>query len=97
MQKSLIVIPTYNEIENITLMIEKLFSISNQAHILIVDDSSPDGTAQEVKALQVIYQDRLFLIERKEKRGLGTAYITGFKWALNRSYDYFFQMDKRVV
>ena len=93
MQKSLIIIPTYNEIDNINLMVNKLFSISNELHVLVVDDSSPDGTALEVKILQKKYKDKLFLIERKEKRGLGTAYITGFKWALQNPYDYFFQLD----
>ena len=84
MQKSLIIIPTYNEIDNINLMVNKLFSISNELHVLVVDDSSPDGTALEVKSLQQKYKDKLFLIERKEKRGLGTAYITGFKYALEK-------------
>ncbi len=93
MQKSLIIIPTYNEIDNINLMVNKLFSISNELHVLVVDDSSPDGTALEVKSLQQKYTDKLFLIERKEKRGLGTAYIAGFKWALQNPYDYFFQLD----
>ncbi|MAQ31996.1 MAG: dolichyl-phosphate beta-D-mannosyltransferase [Flavobacteriales bacterium] len=93
MQKSLIIIPTYNEIDNINLMVNKLFSISNELHVLVVDDSSPDGTALEVKSLQQKYKDKLFLLERKEKRGLGTAYITGFKWALQKPYDYFFQLD----
>ena len=93
MQTSLVIIPTYNEIENISIMINTVFSISEDVHILIVDDSSPDGTAKEVIHLQSQYQDRLFLLERSEKRGLGTAYVAGFKWGLNKSYDYFFQMD----
>ena len=74
-------------------MINTVFSLSNDVHILIVDDSSPDGTAKEVIGLQSKYQNRLFLLERSEKRGLGTAYIAGFKWGLNKSYSYFFQMD----
>ena len=93
MQTSLVIIPTYNEIENISIMINTVFSISEDVHILIVDDSSPDGTAKEVINLQSQYQDRLFLLERSEKRGLGTAYVAGFKWGLNKSYNYFFQMD----
>ena len=93
MKHSLIVIPTYNEFENITLMIETVFSMSDDPHILIVDDSSPDGTANAVRKLQEKHQDKLFLLERKEKKGLGTAYIAGFKWGLEQSYNYFFQMD----
>ena len=93
MQNSLVIIPTYNEVDNVDLMIESVFSISNEAHILIVDDSSPDGTSKKVEILQKKYIDKLFLIERHEKRGLGTAYITGFKWGLTKSYKYFFQMD----
>jgi len=93
MQRSLVIIPTYNEIENISIMINTVFSLSKDVHILIVDDSSPDGTAKVVIGLQSKYQSRLFLLERSEKRGLGTAYIAGFKWGLNKSYSYFFQMD----
>ena len=93
MEHSLIVIPTYNEFENITLMIQSVFSISPELHILVVDDSSPDGTADGVRKLQEEYHDQLFLLERKEKKGLGTAYIEGFKWGLEKSYQYFFQMD----
>ena len=93
MKNSLVIIPTYNEVENVSLMIETIFSISEEAHILIVDDSSPDGTAQKVKVLQNQYNEKLFLLERKEKRGLGTAYIAGFQWGLTKSYDYFFQID----
>ena len=93
MKEGLLIIPTYNELENIVLMLETVFSISQDSHILVVDDSSPDGTAHQVKTLQPKYSERLFLLERKEKRGLGTAYIAGFKWGLNRDYNYFFQMD----
>ena len=93
MDQSLIIIPTYNEIDNVTIMIEKLLSISTESHILIVDDSSPDGTAHEVIKMIHVSEDRLFLLERQEKRGLGTAYIDGFRWGLQRSYKYFFQMD----
>jgi len=93
MNDSLVIIPTYNEIENIGLMIDTVFSISDSTHVLIVDDSSPDRTAAKVIDLQNKYPDKLFLIERSEKRGLGTAYIEGFKWGLTKSYNYFFQMD----
>ena len=93
MKSGLIVLPTYNESENITLMLNAIFSLSEEVHVLVVDDSSPDGTSTEVKVLQKKYKENLFLLERKEKRGLGTAYIAGFKWGLARSYDYFFQMD----
>ena len=93
MKKSLVIIPTYNEIENIGLMIDTVFSISQDIHVLIVDDSSPDGTSKKVDSLISQYNNRLFLIERREKRGLGTAYIAGFQWGLQKSYEYFFQMD----
>ena len=93
MKKSLIIIPTYNEVENIVLMIKTVFEISDATHLLIVDDSSPDGTANKVKSLQVSYSDKLFLLQREKKEGLGTAYIAGFKWGLNKNYEYFFQMD----
>ena len=93
MQNSLVIIPTYNEIENIDLMIDKLFSISNQLHVLVVDDTSPDGTSEKVRFLQKKYSEKLFLLERQEKRGLGTAYIAGFQWGLEKKYEYFFQMD----
>ncbi len=93
MKNSLIIIPTYNEVENINLMIDTIFSISQEINILIVDDSSPDGTGDTVKELQENYRDNLFLLERQEKRGLGTAYIEGFIWGLKKSYHYFFQMD----
>jgi len=93
MKNSLVIIPTYNEIENISLMIETVFSISEDLNILIVDDSSPDGTSKKVESLMSQYNNRLFLLERCAKRGLGTAYIAGFKWGLKKSYEYFFQMD----
>lgn len=91
--KSIIIIPTYNESENIEKMIRKIFSLPRDFHLLIVDDNSPDGTAGIVKAFQDTYADRLFLIERPGKNGLGTAYIAGFKWALENGYDYIFEMD----
>ena len=93
MKSTLIVLPTYNEIDNIALMIEAIFSISQDLHILVVDDSSPDGTASKVIDLQNKYSNNLFLLKRVEKRGLGTAYIAGFNWGLENSYEYFFQMD----
>ncbi len=92
MNESLVIIPTYNEIENIGKMITEVFSISD-FHILVVDDNSPDGTANAVKTLQKEYKDRLFIEEREGKLGLGTAYIKGFKWALKRGYQYIFEMD----
>ena len=93
LSNSIIVIPTYNELENISRLIPEIFSSFPDAHILIIDDSSPDGTAAKVKELQGKFPDRLFLEERKEKNGLGTAYIHGFKWALRRNYEYIFEMD----
>lgn len=89
----LIVIPTYNEIENIEAIIRAVFAQNEGFHILIVDDNSPDGTAKKVQELQSEYPNRLFLEIRTEKKGLGTAYIHGFKWALARNYEYIFEMD----
>jgi dolichol-phosphate mannosyltransferase len=93
MSDSLVIIPTYNEKENIEKMIRKVFSLSAPFHLLIVDDGSPDGTADIVKNLQKKFADKLFIEERKGKQGLGTAYIHGFKWALARKYEYIFEMD----
>ncbi|MBK7311551.1 MAG: polyprenol monophosphomannose synthase [Sphingobacteriaceae bacterium] len=93
MSQNLIIIPTYNEIENIEKMIRKVFSLSVPFHILIVDDGSPDGTATKVKELQKEFSQALFIEERKGKMGLGTAYIHGFKWALQRPYEFIFEMD----
>ncbi|WP_340064465.1 polyprenol monophosphomannose synthase [Ascidiimonas aurantiaca] len=90
---SLVIIPTYNEIENVEAIIEAVFKLEKEFHILIVDDNSPDGTAQKVQHLQEKYPERLFLEVRKEKSGLGTAYIHGFKWALKKEYEYIFEMD----
>lgn len=89
----LVIIPTYNEIENIEAIIRAVFSQSEKFHILIVDDNSPDGTAEKVCELQLSFPEKLFLEVRTEKKGLGTAYIHGFKWALERKYDYIFEMD----
>ncbi|MDR0370636.1 MAG: polyprenol monophosphomannose synthase [Prevotellaceae bacterium] len=93
MQNNLVIIPTYNEIENIGNIIRTVFSLEMPFHILIVDDGSPDGTADVVKKLQETEGHRLFILERKGKQGLGTAYIAGFKWGLAREYDYIFEMD----
>lgn len=93
MTKDLVIIPTYNEKENITAIINAVFSLSQEFHILVIDDGSPDGTAQIVNDLAQRYNERLFLIERNGKLGLGTAYLTGFKWAIEHDYDYIFEMD----
>ncbi len=90
---SLVIIPTYNEKENIEKIIRKVFSLDFLFHILIVEDNSPDGTADIVKRLMKEFPERLFIEERKGKLGLGTAYIHGFKWALQRNYEYIFEMD----
>lgn len=92
MSKNLVIIPTYNEIENIETMVRKVFSLNVPFNLLIIDDGSPDGTAVKVKQLQAEYEG-LFIEERKGKLGLGTAYIHGFKWALKKNYDYIFEMD----
>ncbi len=93
MTDAIVIIPTYNEIENIEAIVNAVFSESPDIHMLIVDDNSPDLTADKVRALQKEYPDRLFLEVRNEKSGLGTAYIHGFKWCLNRTYKYIFEMD----
>jgi len=90
---SIVIIPTYNEKENIERMIRKVFSLKKLFDILIIDDNSPDGTALIVKSLQKEYTQNLHLLERKGKLGLGTAYIAGFKWALQNNYEYIFEMD----
>jgi dolichol-phosphate mannosyltransferase len=90
---SLVIIPTYNEKENIEKIIRTVFSLSIPFHVLIIDDGSPDGTADIVKDLQGEYSGKLFIEERKGKLGLGTAYIHGFKWALNHTYEFIFEMD----
>ncbi len=93
MSDSLIIIPTYNEKENIEKIIRKIFSLEKLFHILVIEDGSPDGTAKIVKDLQKEFTDSLFIEERSGKLGLGTAYIHGFKWALNKDYKYIFEMD----
>jgi dolichol-phosphate mannosyltransferase len=90
---SLVIIPTYNEKENIEKMIRKVFSLPHDFHVLIIDDGSPDGTASIVKELQREFTGKLFIEERKGKLGLGTAYIHGFKWAISHQYDFIFEMD----
>lgn len=93
MSDSLVIIPTYNEKENIEKIIRKVLSLTPSFEVLIIDDGSPDGTAEIVKALQVEFPGQLHLEQRSGKLGLGTAYIHGFKWALARSYDFIFEMD----
>lgn len=93
MSDSVIIIPTYNEIENIEKMTRKVMSLPKDFHILYVDDSSPDGTADKIRELQKEFPGSVFLEERKGKLGLGTAYIHGFKWAIEKKYDFIFEMD----
>jgi dolichol-phosphate mannosyltransferase len=93
LENSLVIIPTYNEKENIVRIIPGIFAYAGNVDVLIVDDNSPDGTANEVEKMQLEYNGRLFLLKRAGKQGLGTAYIAGFKWALNRGYNYVFEMD----
>jgi len=93
LSESLVIIPTYNEIENIERMVRKVFSLPHAFHLLIVDDGSPDGTGQIVKNLQAEFGEKLHLLERSGKNGLGTAYIAGFNYALERNYQFIFEMD----
>lgn len=93
MSESLVIIPTYNEKENIENVLRIVFGLAEPFHILVVDDNSPDGTAQIVKGLMPEFDGKLFIEERKGKLGLGTAYIHGFKWALQRGYEYIIEMD----
>lgn len=93
MLEKIVIIPTYNEKENISRVIQAVINLNNGFHILVIDDGSPDGTADIVKSLQKNYPSELFLIERSGKLGLGTAYIMGFKWALEKGYYYIFEMD----
>lgn len=93
MKDCLVIIPTFNEIENIEAIIRKVFSLNTPFHVLIVDDGSPDGTAQKVKNLQNEFGEKLHLQERKGKLGLGTAYIHGFKYAISNGYQHIFEMD----
>jgi dolichol-phosphate mannosyltransferase len=93
MNDGIVIIPTYNEIENIESIIRAVFSLHKTFHILIVDDNSPDKTAHKVHELQAGFEGKLFLSVRKKKSGLGTAYVHGFKWALKHHYEYIFEMD----
>jgi dolichol-phosphate mannosyltransferase len=93
MPDGIVIIPTYNEKENIERIIKNVFSLQRNFHVLVVDDNSPDLTAGIVRSLQPAYNNQLFLIERRGKSGLGTAYIAGFEWVLTRNYKYIFQMD----
>ena len=93
MNCGIVIIPTYNEIENIESIIRAVFSLEKTFHVLIVDDNSPDKTYQKVSELQHEFPDKLFLEVRMKKAGLGTAYVHGFKWALEKKYDYVFEMD----
>ncbi|MCB0410395.1 MAG: polyprenol monophosphomannose synthase [Flavobacteriales bacterium] len=93
MSDSVVIIPTYNEKENVEAMIRKVFSLEKDFHVLIIDDGSPDGTANIVKQLQNEFPNKLHIEERKGKLGLGTAYIHGFKWSLKKQYQYVFEMD----
>lgn len=90
---SIVIIPTYNERENIENIIRAVFALEHGFHILVIEDGSPDGTATIVKVLQAEFPDRLFMVERTGKLGLGTAYIAGFKWSLQHNYEYIFEMD----
>jgi len=92
-QKKIVIIPTYNEIENISDIMERVMALPGNFEVLIIDDGSPDGTATAVKAMQILYPARVHLIERSGKMGLGTAYIAGFKHALVHGYEYVFEMD----
>lgn len=93
MNEKLVIIPTYNEIENINLIIPAVLELEVDFHVLIVDDDSPDGTADEVKNWQLKYPNKVHMLQRKGKLGLGTAYIAGFKFALDKGYEYIFEMD----
>lgn len=93
MNDSIVIIPTYNEKENVENIIRTVFIQPHEFDVLVIDDGSPDGTANIVKSLQEEFKDRLHIIERNGKQGLGTAYITGFKWAIGKGYDYVFEMD----
>jgi dolichol-phosphate mannosyltransferase len=91
--EKLVIIPTYNEKENIPAILQAIFSLNQGYHVLVVDDNSPDGTGDLVKDLTTIYPEKLFIEERMGKQGLGTAYIHGFKWAVDKGYEYIFEMD----
>lgn len=92
-KSKLVIIPTYNEIENIKAITDAVLSLEGDYHVLVIDDGSPDGTADAVKKQMEAHPQRIFLLQRSGKLGLGTAYLTGFKWGLNKGYDYIFEMD----
>jgi dolichol-phosphate mannosyltransferase len=93
MTEKIVVIPTYNEKENVSAILHSIFDLQHDFHVIVIDDGSPDGTAQIVKDLQLKFPGQLFIEERRGKQGLGTAYIHGFKWAIARDYQYVFEMD----
>ena len=93
MDRRIVIIPTYNEKENIEAIVRKVFSLPVEFHILVIDDGSPDGTAGIVKGLQAEFPGQLHLLERSGKQGLGTAYLAGFRWSLDKGYDFVFEMD----
>lgn len=93
MEKAVVIIPTYNEKENIRAIIEAVMNLDKDYHVLVVEDNSPDGTALIVKEMMKTYTDSLHILERPGKQGLGTAYIAGFKWAIENKYEYIFEMD----
>jgi dolichol-phosphate mannosyltransferase len=93
MSDCIVIIPTYNEIENVENIIRAVLSQAKEFHVLLIDDNSPDGTAHKVEELQAEFEGKLFLEKRAQKSGLGTAYVHGFRWALDRKYDYIFEMD----
>ena len=93
MSDALVILPTYNEVENIENMVDTIFALEKKFHILVVDDNSPDGTHKKVNFLQITHRDNLFLLKREKKEGLGKAYLDGFTWALENKYDYIFEMD----
>ena len=91
--EKLVIIPTFNEKENIGIILQAIYDLNQDFHVLVIDDGSPDGTAEIVKQLQPRFNNTVFLVERQGKQGLGTAYIHGFKWAMKRGYNYIFEMD----
>ena len=97
MHDAIVIIPTYNEIENIEAIIDAVFNQCDEVHILVVDDNSPDKTAQKVESYQSKYSDRLFLVKRNGKQGLGTAYVEGFKWCLKRDYEFVFEDSREKL
>lgn len=93
MNKSIVIIPTFNEIDNIAALLTTVMNLNERLDVLVVDDNSPDGTSDKVLEFTVEFPERIFLLKREKKNGLGTAYVAGFSWALKRSYEYIFEMD----